>query len=135
MNRTLTKMLVTSFVLALATASLWGAAGVTGTWSGSMQLKLADGRTVEREVYGELVQTGKTVTGSAGLSAIEKHDIQRGTIDRNNLTFQLTIPGDPVQVYRVKLTLVKPDRLDGTVETEAGAGQQSKGQLVLTRGK
>ena len=56
-------------------------------------------------------------------------------IEGNNLTFQVTIPGDPAPVYRMKLTLVKPDRLEGTVDVQIGPDQKLAGKVTLTRNK
>jgi hypothetical protein len=122
-------------VLVLAAGLLGAAPGITGMWDGSLDLKSPDGEVLKWDIYAEFEQAGKTVTGSAGPNLLQQYDIQRGVIDGNNLTFQVTIPGDPAPIYRMKLTLVKPDRLEGTVEVQIGTDVTLAGKVTLTRNK
>jgi hypothetical protein len=129
------RLRLAGLTLVLAAGLLGASSGITGMWDGSMDLKSPDGEALKWDVYAEFQQAGKTVTGSAGPNLLQQYDIQRGVIEGNNLTFQVTIPGDPAPIYRMKLTLVKPDRLEGTVEVQIGPDQKLAGKVTLTRNK
>ena len=129
------RLWLAGLVFVLAAGLLGAASGITGMWDGSMDLKSPDGEALKWEIYAEFQQAGKTVTGSAGPNLLQQYDIQRGVIEGDSLTFQVTIPGDPAPVYRMKLTLVKPDRLEGTVDVQIGSDQKLAGKVTLTRNK
>ncbi len=121
------------FVLTVGLLS--AASDITGMWDGSMELKSPDGETLKWEIYTEFKQAGNAVTGTAGPNVLQQYDIEKGVIEANQVTFQVTVSSDPPQVYRMKLKLSRPDRLEGTVEVEVSPNQKSTGKVTLTRNK
>lgn len=95
--------------IALLCASVAFGADVTGTWTGTFEMSRPDGTTNPSSAVLVLKQAGQTVTGSAGPSESEMHDIAKGKLDGNKLTFEieageghlvkfeLTVDGDSIK--------------------------------------
>jgi hypothetical protein len=110
------------------------AADLTGKWNGSAELKTSDGTSDAGSAYAELRQKGQEVTGSAGYDESRVAPIEKVKLDGKKLTFQVTLPGDDgTTVYKVSLTLVSDNRLEGEFEGLRSDGGTMTGKLVFTR--
>src|SRR5215510_328427 len=66
------------------------AADVTGTWSGSLKGKRPDGADQTDSAYLVLKQQGDAVTGTAGGTATDQRPIEKGKLDGDQLTFEIS---------------------------------------------
>ncbi len=121
--------------LMLFTLSL-SAADWTGKWSGTTDFKAPDGSTESGGAYAVLKQDGKAVTGTAGPSEEEQVAVENGKIDGKVLTFQVNVPGDAgPRVFKVSLTMISDDQVEGDIEGTANDGQKITGKLKMSRQK
>lgn len=110
------------------------AADFTGKWAGSAEVKTADGTSDGGSAYADLRQKGNEITGSAGYDETHVAPIEKAKLDGNKLIFQVTLSGDDgTSVYKVSLTQVNDNRLEGEFEGVRGDGNKMTGTLVFTR--
>jgi hypothetical protein len=89
----------------------------TGTWSGSFEIRFADGRIVNDTAWLVLQQSGKSVTGTAGPNLDRQTAIHNGVAAGNSLTFE----ADSTQGKFLEITLKREgDRLKGEMTGEMG---------------
>ncbi len=103
------------------------AADATGKWSGSF--KTDDGNTNSAFVI--LKQDGTTITGSGGPDESQQLPIEKGKIEGNMVSGEVTTPEGIVYKLNVKLD---GDTLAGDL-TATGGGQTLKAKIELTRVK
>ena len=107
------------FVPALAAQT---AAGFTGKWEGTFKRTRPDGTESTNPVVFNLVQKGKTLTGTGG-PADQQWKIDKGIVDAGKATFEVQQPDGPL--FKFALTIVK-GRLQGDLTAEKG------GQVIGT---
>lgn len=113
--------------LLLLTVTAGMAADLTGTWSGSFKL---EGGEHDIPQLITLKQKGKALSGSAGPNAGEQYPIENGTVDGNNVGFQVTT-GEWKFTY--KLT-AETDALMGVLKLESPT-ESRNAKVRLTRRK
>jgi len=106
------------------------AADVSGKWSGSMDMKGADGTPQSMPVTAEFKQDGKTVTGTAGREGDDQLTVQKGTIDGDDFTFEVEGPDG---VYSVKLKVGGDGQLKGEVNFSDQSGNKQTASLTLNK--
>lgn len=108
---------------------------MSGKWNGSLEFKSDDGRTQSAPAHADLKQQASAVTGKIWKEEGEQFEIEQGQVNGNEISFTFRAPeGEDEQmlIHSVKLTLVSPTRLQGTLEFDA-AGQKVSGKLTFTR--
>ena len=119
--------------LFLLVAPLALAAGdITGKWSGSMDMKAPDGSAQSMPVTAEFKQDGKTVTGTAGREGDEQLALEKGMVDGEKFTFEVTAPDG---VFAINLTLMSDTQLQGDVTHTDQDGNKATAKLTLAKGK
>ena len=119
--------------LFLMVAPLALAAGdISGKWSGSMDMKAPDGSAQSMPVTAEFKQDGKTVTGTAGREGDEQLALEKGMIDGEKFTFEVTAPDG---VFAINLTLMSDTQLQGDVTHTDQDGNKATAKLTLAKGK
>jgi hypothetical protein len=118
-----------AFLLMLAPLAL-AAADVSGKWAGAMDIKGPDGSVNSTPVTAEFKQTGATVTGAAGVAGQDQFALEKGTLDGNQLTFEVHAPDG---VYAVKATLTGDTQLKGEVAFTSPEGAKVTASLTMTR--
>lgn len=116
-------------LLLLLAPVAFAAADVSGKWTGTMDLKLPDGSVNSAPVSAELKQTGTMVTGTAGVAGQDQYTLEKGTIDGNQLTFEVHAADG---LYAVKITIVSDTQLKGEVAFTLN-GVQATASLSLTK--
>lgn len=117
--------------LLLVLASLaFAAADVSGKWTGTMDVKLPDGSVNSTPVTAELKQTAATVAGTAGVAGSDQFTLEKGTLDGNQLTFEVHAADG---VYAVKATLVSDTQMKGEVTFASPEGAKVTASLTMTR--
>ena len=108
------------------------AADVSGTWSGTLKIKQADGSEGSDSAYLILKQDGKTVTGTAGGGVNDQHLIQNGRIEGDQVTLEVQRASGSIMVS-LKL---QPDgkTLKGNIQRQRN-GETQTAQLEVTRDK
>jgi hypothetical protein len=80
-------------LLLLAGAVVYGAE-LTGKWSGTFEELAPDGSVRQTsDAYIDLKLSGQTVTGTAGPSESQQHEISNGRLQGNKLTFEVAGQG------------------------------------------
>lgn len=126
--------LLCACVLLILLAFPLAAADITGKWTGSVEFKTSDGTADGGSAYAEFKQKGQEITGFAGQDESNKGPIENGKLDGKKLTLQVTLTGDGGKtVYKVTLTLVNDNRMEGDVEGQRDDGGKMAGKIVLTR--
>ena len=121
------RLLLTLFVAFAPLA--FAATDVSGKWNGKMDVISPDGALSSTPVTAELKQSGKTVTGIAGVAGGDQLQIENGAMDSDRLTFEVhTAEG----VYAVKAT-VGESQLKGEVIFTAQGGSKQTASLVMAR--
>ena len=111
-------------------AAVMIAADVSGNWRGSIEVKMPDGEIVNYSLHMEAVQKGGEVTGTIGREAEEKLAIDRGKMEGNTLSFEVTPPEGS---FPVKFELMlEGSKLEGTFKGDTGDGPVS-GKMTLNR--
>jgi hypothetical protein len=108
-------------VLLLSAATL-NAADVTGRWSGTMDLKNAEGATGSGPTYIILKQEGSKVTGTGGPNENEQYPIQNGKLEGDKLTFE-SVTGGNTMYFDLR---VKGDQIDGDIKGGEGGKLTAK---------
>jgi hypothetical protein len=102
------------FICVLMAAVYALAGDVTGKWSGSAEMQ-RDGQPVTETVYFVLKQSGSDVTGTAGTSEYEQIAIQKGKLEANKFTFEVSTESGAL--YKVTLD-VQGDTMKGVVTVD-----------------
>lgn len=113
------------FLLTFAAASLL-AADANGTWTGTF----TPGSQEPGPAYLVLTQTGNTLTGTAGPSPDEQHEISNGKAEDGNLSFDLAT-GESTMKFVLRQD---GDHLKGEA-SRTRDGQVEKAQLTVVRSK
>jgi hypothetical protein len=112
-------------VLMLAAAAMI-ASDATGTWTGTLAPPDQDPGPARLV----LKQEGTKLTGTAGPSADEQHEIQSGKAENGNLTFEITR-----DTFTMKFVLKQEnDEIKGDVSREK-EGQVQTAKLAVVRDK
>ncbi len=109
--------LLTSALMAAPQATSKAVEDMTGKWSGSFLITM-DGETKDDTAYMVLKQTGTALTGTAGPSADQQWDIQKGKIEGSKVTFEVNADGPTL---KFELTLA-----DGHLKGNANAELDGK---------
>jgi hypothetical protein len=120
--------LLVSLPLLLTAAS---APDITGKWIGTFE-ELSAGGAVARTsgAYMEFRISGQTVTGTAGESESEQHEISNGKFDGGkHLTFELARPEHPTMKFDLVL---EGETIKGPVSAESGS-QRLAARVTLAR--
>jgi hypothetical protein len=119
-------------VLLLA-AALASAADISGKWKGTLEFQDPAAPADTGTAYAELKQDAGAVTGTAGPEEYDQYTIEKGKVEGTTVTFEYSsITGAP-SVYKLKLTLVSEDRMEGEMVVESAAGSTYTGKVVLSR--
>ena len=105
-------------------------ADVTGKWSGTIQIKDAQGDQKTESAYLILKQEGTAVSGSGGPSEEKQHPIGNGKVEGSKLSFEISM-GEG-RVMRFDLTTAG-DQIDGDVTAPAKDGAAETAKLSVKR--
>lgn len=126
--------LLCACALSILLAFPLAAADITGKWTGNVEFKTPDGPTDGGSAYAEFRQNGEEITGFAGQDEGSRGPIEKGKLDGNKLTLQLTLQNDGGKtVYKVNMTVVNDKRMEGDIEAAREDGAKMTGRIVLTR--
>jgi hypothetical protein len=101
---------------------------LTGTWSGSFKVDGGDHNVPQRFT---LKQQGKSLSGSGGPNASEQYPIEEGSVEGNQVTFQVTT-GEWKFTYHLRL--LTEDSLKGDLKLES-VNDSRTAKVSLTRVK
>jgi hypothetical protein len=116
---------IAAFVLITISAL---AADLTGTWSGSFKVDGGDHNVPQRFT---LRQQGKSLSGSGGPDASEQYPIEKGSVEGNQVTFQVTT-GEWKFTYHLRQ--LTADSLQGDLKLES-VNDSRTAKVSLTRVK
>ena len=116
------KLVLFLFVSALA----FGAAQLTGKWSGSFDLTNSEGETKADSAYMNLTEHDGTVTGTAGPNSEEQQPIRKGKIDGQKLTFEVEHDGGAILVFDLTFD---GESIQGTCSGTGGNGEKMSAKL------
>lgn len=108
-------------------------ADLTGKWTGTVAVKLADGHTETQDMHLDLVQKEGTVTGTTGTEPGEELPIEEVKLADGKLSF--TVTGQDGRVYKVKLAEKEENRLGGTLDLVMPDGTPLEAAVDLKRTK
>ncbi len=107
---------------------------VAGTWSGTADYTAPGGETQSGGAWCVFKQDGETVTGTAGPDEMQQVPVLDGKYAGRKLTFRVEVPGENGQVvYKVELSVVSPDKMEGNVAADIPNVGKVTGKLVLTK--
>jgi len=87
-------------VLTLLIAAAACAGELTGKWTGTFEPLAPDGSVLNKGgAFMDLKLSGQTVTGGAGPSEEQQHQISNGKLVGNKLTFDLAVDGGSVMKF------------------------------------
>lgn len=135
LNTRTTSSLLLPILLLLTT--LAHAADASGKWNGSLEFKGEDGQTQTATVHADLKQQANGITGKVWKEDGKQFEIEQGQVNGNEISFIFRAPegeDEQVLVHSVRLTLVAPTQLQGTLEFEV-EGQKVTGKLAFSREK
>lgn len=124
-------MLCHSLCLIALAAGASFAADISGTWTGTMQIKTPDGQAVTQKAYFRLKQDGASLTGRAGISPDENAPIQGGKVENGVAAFEFLAPNGVTG--RFKLRIDGDAAMKGTVAFEGRA--TLTGTIEMNRGE
>lgn len=113
------------------------AADASGKWNGSLEFKGEDGQEQTASVHADLKQQANGITGKVWKEGGQQFEIEQGQVNGNEISFKFRAPegeDEQILVHSVRLTLVGPTQLQGTLEFEVG-GQKVTGKLAFSREK
>jgi len=94
------KLLLCALVFTLS-AFVVRAAELTGKWSGSFDITNSEGETKADTAYMDLKETGGAVTGTAGPNAEKQWSLQKGKLEGQKLTFEVTMEDGGVLAFEL----------------------------------
>jgi hypothetical protein len=118
------------FLLMLGMTLSATAADVNGKWSGTFNVTGPDGEVKEETAFLVLKQNGSELTGTAGPREEEQFPIQKGKIEGDKITLEVTTEGT---VIKFDLVLAG-DHIKGDANGTHD-GQAMKAKLDVTRQK
>jgi hypothetical protein len=113
------------------------AADVSGKWTGTLEFRAEDGHAQSVAAYADLKQRGNSLSGKLWKEADQQFVIEQGQVEGSEISFVFNAPeGEDEQtlIHSVKLALVSPTQMQGTLEFDAG-GQRMSGKLTFSREK
>jgi len=116
-------------LLLIISASPGLPADLTGKWTGAAEFVGEDGQAQNRPVIFNLAQEGAAVTGTAGYEETLVAPISNGKFEGAKLT--LTVLAD--FEYKIELTLVSDNRLEGVAKFTPSGAPELSAKIVLTR--
>ena len=134
-NMRTTSSLLLPILLLLTT--LAHAANVSGKWNGTLEFNGEDGQTQTATVHADLKQQANSITGKVWKEDGKHFEIEQGRVNGHEISFKFRAPegeDEQILVHSVRLTLVGPTQLQGTLEFEVG-GQKVTGKLAFSREK
>jgi hypothetical protein len=123
-------------LLFMATSSAVGA-DVSGKWNGALEVGGGNGQTQRLPAHADLKQQNNVVTGKVWKEVSLQSEIEQGQVSGNEISFRFSAPegeDEEMLIHTVKLTLVSPTEMRGTLEFSAG-GQKFRGNLTFIREK
>lgn len=130
------KRVVLAAALLFAALPVFGAADLTGKWSGSFNPVGPDGQPKEDRVFMDLKQKGADITGQVGPDETRNWAIIKGKIDGTKVNFDVDMKSDgggPGAIISFTLTFVE-DHLKGNAAVELN-GQKTTAAVDVTRSK
>lgn len=124
-------------ILLLLSTSFALVSDVSGKWNGSLEFKGEDGHTQTAPAHADLKQQANAVTGKIWKEEGQQFEIEQGQATGSEISFKFRAPegeDEQILIHSVKLTVVSPTQLQGTMEFDAG-GQKVSGKLTFTREK
>ena len=104
---------------------------LSGTWNGTMTRTAPDGREQTVNLIFTFKHKGKELTGTVGPNPEQQLEIQKGAVNGNKITFQLTQPNGMVRTFT--LTHAK-ERIAGDMVAELN-GQSFTAKVDAGRAK
>ena len=123
------RLLTVSLLTALACPLLF-AATVTGKWSGTMEMRRADGQSRTVPAVLILKQDGEIVTGSAGANETSQQPIRNGKLDGDRLTFDIESANQQSTHFDLK---VSEDAIEGSAEGPTPDGGKATARIMVKR--
>lgn len=120
-------------LLFLTTVAL--GANASGRWKGSLEFEGDDGQIQTVSAYADLKRQGSSVTGKIWKEQGQQFEIEQGQVTDNRISFKFHAPEgeeEHVIVHSVRLTLVSPTQLQGTLEFEL-VDQRVSAKLTLNK--
>jgi len=105
-------------------------AGVSGKWSGTLDVKREDGSTKAEPAYLILRQEAATLSGSAGPHEGEQLSLKNGQVEGDRVTFEITMGNDRTVAFDLK---VKGDQLEGDLSGPSKDGTRRMARLSVKR--
>src|SRR5262245_31547479 len=93
---------------------------VTGRWTGTVQMRMDGGRSMDVPVVLILKQDGDRITGTGGPGEGNQVELRKGKLDGNRLTFEAEAEG---ATYTLDGT-VAGDQISGTMKRRSGDGSE-----------
>jgi hypothetical protein len=124
-------------IVLLLTTSFALAADVSGRWNGTLAFKGEDGHMQTAPAHADLKQENKNVSGKIWKEEGQQFEIEQGQVSGNEISFKFSAPegeDEQILIHYVKLTLVSPTEIQGTLEFDA-SGKKFSGELTLARDK
>ena len=109
-------------------------ADVTGKWSGTIQIKDAQGDQKTESAYLILKQEGAALSGSGGPNEEKQHPMRNGKVEGSKLTFEIVVSPEGDRVMKFALT-VSGDQIDGDVSAPSKEGGPETAKLSVKRVK
>ncbi len=113
----------------LLSAVALGAAELTGKWSGSFDITNSEGETRPDSAYMDLKNQDGVVTGTAGPNTDKQFTVQKGKLEGQKLTFEVTQNG---AVLMFELTF-DGDLIQGTCSGTGENGEKLSAKVNLKR--
>ena len=135
--RRLTALAILAFLwLPVVAAAQAAQANVSGSWTGSFKASMDGGPPSDDTAHITLVQTGTTLTGSAGPNPDRQYPISKGKVETDkdggvNLMFEVLIQGEVLATFQLKLV---EGRLKGEAKA-AGDGHTMSAAIDVGRVK
>ena len=123
------RLLAVSLLTALACPLLL-AATVTGKWSGTMEMRRADGSSRTVPAFFMLKQDGEVFTGLAGANETSQQPIRNGKLAGDRLTFDVESGNQQYTHFDLK---VSDDAIEGNAEGPTPDGGKATARLMLKR--
>jgi hypothetical protein len=107
------------------------AADVTGTWSGTLKMKMGEESRDDNALL-ILKQSGGTITGTVGPNDERRYDITKGTIEGDTIHLEANIQGDNKLVFDLKMD---GEKLTGNLKAEGPEAPPLTGTMTLDKKK
>jgi hypothetical protein len=104
---------------------------LNGKWTGTLTRTAPDGRTQSIDFMFDLKQKDKVLTGTAGPNADRQWTIEKGTVEKTKVKFQVQQPDGPLRTFTLALV---DGRLQGDMLAELN-GQSFTAKVDLGRAK